>query len=148
MMGLRKNTIAFSGYAIIGASLKAYVTPIVLGRISEKNSIERVKIAEKRMRFSSPNNLAAAAPATEAPMVFAIVLSVKIAVMGSSMSALRCRRCSAAEFPLFLSISTWLDEIEYRTASHMEQSAETVMASDTEIINVWSRDILLSWLKG
>lgn len=63
--------------------------------------MERVKIAEKRIRFSSPNSFAAAAPATEAPIVFAIVLSVKIAVIGSSISALRCWRCPAAECPLF-----------------------------------------------
>jgi len=29
----------------------------------------------------------------------------------------------------------------------MEQRAETVMASDTEMNSVWSRDILLSWLE-
>ena len=109
---------------------------MVFGRISEKRSIVRVNIAEKRMRFSSPKSLAAAAPATAAPMVLAIVLSVSMAVIGSSISALRRWRCSAAEWPLLLSISTWLDETEYRTASHTEQSAETTMARETEMSNV------------
>lgn len=62
---------------------------MVFGKISEKIRIDRVKTAEKRIRFSSPKSLAAAAPATEAPMVLAIVFRVSIAVMGFSISERR-----------------------------------------------------------
>jgi len=65
---------------------------IVFGRISEKIKIARVKVAENNIRFWSPYSLATIAPATDAPIVLAMVLRVSMAVIGSSISALNiCR---------------------------------------------------------
>ena len=53
-----------------------------MGNISEKSRMVKVKNSENQIRFSLPKTAAAAAPATAAPMVLAIVFRVRMAVMG------------------------------------------------------------------
>ncbi len=52
----------------------------------EKNRITRVKHAENIPRKALPNKATADAPATNAPIVLAMVLSVRIAVIGLVIS--------------------------------------------------------------
>jgi len=94
-MGLRITTIQRMGWATTGASRKAKLTPRVLGMISEKIRIVMVNMPENNTRFSSPKSLADAAPAIAAPTVLAIVFSVRMAVIGSLISARRSRRVLA-----------------------------------------------------
>jgi hypothetical protein len=58
---------------------------MVLGRISEKRRITKVKKTENQIRLFAPKTDAAAAPATAAPIVLAMVFKVRIAVIGSSI---------------------------------------------------------------
>ena len=61
-----------------------YVAPRVFGMISEKTRITNVRTAEKRAIHPSPKTSSAIAPPMAAPTVWAMVLRVRIAEMGSS----------------------------------------------------------------
>lgn len=59
--------------------------------------------------------------------------------MGSSISSRSSWSRFAEEWPCFFSISTWDEEIEYNTASRIEQNAETATARTTAIISVLNK---------
>jgi hypothetical protein len=109
---------------------------MVLGIISDRRRIASVKTAEKRARFFSPKTTAAEAPATVAPTVWASVFMVRIAVMGLLISLRMVINRSAERCPFLLSISTWLAEMEYSTASMSEQINEMTRARKTAVTKV------------
>ncbi len=97
-----------------------YVAPSVFGTISEKTSTEKVRIAEKPATQGLPNVRPATAPPRAAPMVFAIVFSVRIAAMGSSTFRWACSSQSPAHSPSFLRIAMWEWVTERKVASRIE----------------------------
>jgi hypothetical protein len=62
-----------------------YLAPIVLGIISEKTNIIRVRMADIIPKYISPNILVACAPTPAAPIVCAIVFRERIADSGFSI---------------------------------------------------------------
>ena len=78
-----------------------------------------------------PKTCSARAPATVAPTVLAIVLSVRIAEIGSSILSLSLRRVLPERF--FSSMSVWIygRVIVRRTASSREHRKEMVSTANT-----------------
>ena len=68
------------------------MAPSVFGIISEKISINNVKVAEIIRSDACPNNLVASAPTPAAPIVCAIVFNANIADNGLSMFCLKSRK--------------------------------------------------------
>lgn len=114
-----------------GASCFQKVAPMVLGRISDRTKIKRVKTTENAVIQRLPKTSRAIAPLIEAPIVCAIVLSVRMAAIGSSM--LERRRTSSLPAGCFCSSksTTWACVIESRVASRIEHTNEMAIETET-----------------
>jgi hypothetical protein len=86
----------------------------------------RVKAREKSNTKEVPSTLAAYIPASVAPAVFAIVLRMRIAVMGILISSFIAskRRAKSRCFPVVFTAARVPLCVEYNIASSREQKAE------------------------
>ncbi|OQC36988.1 MAG: hypothetical protein BWX66_01342 [Deltaproteobacteria bacterium ADurb.Bin058] len=96
-MGFRTTIRKLIIIVAVGAIVFQKVEPIVLGKISEKIKMPKVNAAEKAAIHLLPNNSSAKAPDKAAPAVLEVVLSNKIAAIGSSILARNFASC----FPIF-----------------------------------------------
>ena len=94
---------------------------MVFGMISEKTRMSTVRPAENHPRAASPNCAAAIAPTLAAPAVLAMVLTVRIAEMGLSMSCLYFFKRSAVFEPSSSFMVTKDIGVESKDASSTEQ---------------------------
>jgi len=124
-------TMMASGRASITPSGSALVTPRFLGRISPIVRISTVKPTAKIDMYSGPYTARKAAPATVAPAVLAMVLSVRMAAMGLSTWVRRAYSSSPDLLPDLRSRSMVDHEREYSTVSSSEQVKETATAMTT-----------------
>ena len=82
--GVINLTMMARGRASSTPSGSAFATPRFLGKISPMAKISTVKPTAKTDMYSEPYTAKKAAPATVAPAVLAMVLSVRMAAMGLS----------------------------------------------------------------
>lgn len=132
------------------AILRQYVEPIVLGKISEKTRISKVKTADttpiKKLVSSlvlkwSDAYPAACEPTREAPTVFAMVLTTRMADIGRSMLVLNFfKRCHPGAFCVS-SVDMYDIGVDKSVASRSEHIAEITKASSMNMIkreSCWS----------
>jgi len=94
--GLSTKVSPVTEYATGAASCATYVTPMVLGMISENKSTAMVNVSENAQSVDSPMAFTYIAPQTEAPTVWATVWNETMAAIGMSISRLNSRKISAA----------------------------------------------------
>ena len=108
-----------------------YAEPSVFGIISERNNTARVNIIEAIVKLSSPNCSETSAPTPAAPIVWAIVLSVRIAVRGfTESSSFSLAHLAPFLSPALLITLTCDSDMESSTASNIEHRNETPNAID------------------
>ena len=78
---------------------RQYEAPIVFGMISESTRINRVRMAEMMPKYSSPKSFIDSAPTPAEPMVWAMVLSERMAPTGRSTLFLYCFISEAVLLP-------------------------------------------------
>ena len=108
--------------------MRQYDAPIVLGMISDKTNISRVRIAEIMPKYASPNTFTDSDQTPAAPIVCAMVLSVSIAATGLSTLVLYFIIRAAFLAPCLSFIDMNDIGVESTTASRTEHINETASA--------------------
>ena len=98
---------------------------MVFGMISESTSINNVRIAEIMPKYCSPKSLIDSAPTPAEPMVWAMVLSERIAPTGRSTLFLYRFISVAVLLPWFSFIEIYDIGVERSTASRTEHRKES-----------------------
>ena len=98
--------------------------------ISLKVSTQSVKMADTTPTPVLPKMRPASEPTNEAPAVLAMVLRIRMALMGRSMLLLRCFSFLAPLVPCSSSILAKVMGVESKVASNTEQRKEMPMAKN------------------
>ena len=98
------------------------------GKISEKNRMRMVMMADTRPNHWLPNSWVACCPTPAAPMVLAMVLSDRIAARGRSGSCFIFRKSAAWASPSSCRIVMYEMGVESKVDSRREQRKDTAIA--------------------
>ena len=110
------------------ASERQYEAPIVLGMISESTRIRSVRMTEITPKYSSPKSFIDSAPTPAEPMVWAMVLSERIAPTGRSTLFLYRFIKEAVLLPWFSFIEMNDIGVDRSTASRTEHKKDSARA--------------------
>ena len=145
-----------------GASRRQLFAPIVFGMISEKTKIARVISAamtdshptdkpRKSNPLWLPNTLEAWAPTPIAPTVWAIVLSVRIADNGLSISSVNSVSFIPVKEPSSRALLTYDGVTLSKTASQIEHKNEKMMDNkrnrSNKVMRTWTPKFSFSSIK-
>ena len=114
---------------VTSESCRQYAVPSVFGMISDRNNTANVKITDAIVRYSLPNWFWTSEPTPAAPIVCAMVFSVRMAVRGFTASSdFNFAHNMPLRLPSFSHTATCVFGMESTTASSIEQRNDTPSA--------------------